>query len=178
MSEIKENRLYFVKDEFFDNVQDAFLKMNKEDSSRPHYFPFIDNKTGLYWLIPCSSRIEKYQEIIENKKAKNKPHNHIQIIKVNGREEAFLYQDMFPVLPKYISDPYKNKYGIFEVKNETMIEQINENAVKIIKLLRHGLRFTPTQPNVLRIEKLMLEEQKSDEGTVGEMNDKIADNNQ
>ena len=158
MSEIKENRLYFVKDEFFDRVQDAFLKMNKEDSARPHYFPFIDNKTGLYWLIPCSSRIDKYKNIIESKKAKGKPHNHIQIIKVNGREEAFLYQDMFPVLPKYIADPYSNKYGIFEVKSESMIEQINGNAVKIIKLLRHGLKFTPTQPDILRIEKLMLEE--------------------
>lgn len=30
MSEIKENRLYFVKDEFFDRVQDAFLKMNNK----------------------------------------------------------------------------------------------------------------------------------------------------
>ncbi len=158
MNEIKENRLYFVKDEFFDKVQDANLKMNKEETARPHYFPFVDSKTGLYWLIPCSSRIEKYKDIIEKKKEKNKPHNHIQIIKVNGKEEAFLYQDMFPILPKYIADPYKNKYGIFEIKNETVIKQINENSVKIIKLLRHGLKFTPTQPDILRIEKIMLDE--------------------
>lgn len=158
MNDIKENRLYFVKDEFFEKVQDINLKMNKEDTARPHYFLFADSKTGLYWLIPCSSRINKYKDIIEKKKAKNKPHNHIQIIKVNGREEVFLYQDMFPILPKYISAPYQNKYGIFEVKNSAVIEQINKNAIKIIKLLRHGLKFTPTQPDILKIEEIMLDE--------------------
>lgn len=32
MSEIKENCSYFVKDKFFDNVQDAFLKMNNKNN--------------------------------------------------------------------------------------------------------------------------------------------------
>lgn len=156
--EIKENCLYFVKDEFFDIVRDPFLKQNKENTLRPHYFPFVDEKTGLYWLIPCSSRIEKYKNIIETKKSQNKPHNHIQIIKVSGKEEVFLFQDMFPILPQYIDKPYQNKYGIFEIKDKKLIENINENAHKIINLLERKVKFTSTQADINRIKEIMLSE--------------------
>ena len=160
MQRIKENCLYFIKDEFFEIVNDAFLKTNKETTMRPHYFPFIDKRTGLYWLIPCSSQIEKYERIIEDKIAKHKPHNHIQIIKISGKKQAFLYQDMFPIAPQYIDKPYANKYGVFELKDKNQIEQVKNNAIKIIKLLRHNIKFTPTQPDINRIEAIMLGIQK------------------
>lgn len=134
------------------------MKQNKDDTSRPHYFAFIDRETQLYWLIPCSSRIEKFERIIENKIERGRPHNHIQIISVSGKKQAFLFQDMFPVTPRYIDKPYENRYGIFEIRDPKMIEQINRNAEKIINLLRRGIKFTPTQPDVNKIEKLMLAE--------------------
>jgi hypothetical protein len=158
MCDLKENCLYFVRDEFFDLVQDAFLKKNKETTARPHYFPYLDEHTGLCWLIPCSSQIDKYRDIIQKKQEKHKPHNHIQIVKVMGKEQAFLYQDMFPILPKYIDRPYQNKYGVFEIKDKNLAKQIKDNSQKIIKLIRHGIKFTPTQPDALRIEQIMLDE--------------------
>ncbi len=153
---IQENCLYFVKDDFFALVGDKYLKTNKETTARPHYFPFVDKNTGLFWLIPCSTQIEKYEKIIEDKKRKNKPHNHIQIITVSGKKQAFLYQDMFPILPEYIDKPYVSKNGVYEIKNVKSIEEINKNAAKIIKLLRHGIRFTSTQPDIMKIEQIML----------------------
>lgn len=158
---VRENCLYFVSNDFFDLVDDEYLKRNKETTSRPHYFPFIDKKTGLLWLIPCSTKIEKYEKIIENKKRKNKPHNHIQIITVSGKKQVFLYQDMFPILPQYIDKPYVSKSGPYELKDVHKIEEINNNADKIIRLLRHGIRFTDTQPNVIKIEQIMLKEMKN-----------------
>ena len=97
-------RLYFIKDEFFDTVGEEYLKMNKEDTQRPHYYAFKDSSTGLLWVIPCSRQVVKYKAIIEKKKKYGKKHNHIQIIKVNGIEQAFLFQDMFPITEKYIKN--------------------------------------------------------------------------
>ena len=70
-------RLYFIKDEFFENVGEEYLKMNKDDTQRPHYYAFKDSSTGLLWVIPCSRQINKYKTIIENKKKAGKKHNHI-----------------------------------------------------------------------------------------------------
>lgn len=159
---VRENCLYFVSNNFFDLVDDDYLKRNKDTTSRPHYFPFEDTKTGLLWLIPCSSRIEKYEKIIEDRKSKNKPHNHIQIITVSGKKQAFLFQDMFPVLPEYIDKPYISKTGPYELKDVKKIAEINKNATKIIKLLRLGIRFTATQPDIIKIEQIMLEKMKDE----------------
>ena len=77
-------RLYFIKDEFFEIVGEEYLKMNKDDTQRPHYYTFKDESTNLLWVIPCSKQVDKYKQIIQNKINKGKRHNHIQIIKVNG----------------------------------------------------------------------------------------------
>jgi len=54
--EIKTGYLYFVDDAFFEKVNDPYLKINYEKTSRPHYVAIFDVKTSLYWLVPCSSR--------------------------------------------------------------------------------------------------------------------------
>ena len=151
-------RLYFIKDEFFDIVGDKYLKMNKEDTQRPHYYAFKDSSTNLLWVIPCSRQVDKYKKIIENKEKSGKKHNHIQIIKVNGIEQAFLYQDMFPIIEKYIKNPYIKQKAFMEIKDPKKLSAIEDNAKDIIKLMRHGIKFTPTQPDIIKIESLMLKE--------------------
>lgn len=153
-------RLYFIKDEFFDNVGEEFLKMNKEDTQRPHYYAFKDESTGLLWVIPCSRQVGKYKQIIEKKKQAKKKHNHIQIIKVNGIEQAFLFQDMFPIIEKYIKNPYIKQKTFMEIKDPKKLSAIEDNAKDIIKLMRHGVKFTPTQPDSVRIESMMIKELK------------------
>ena len=55
---------YIIKDNFFDIVNDPFLKGNKQ-GNRPHYYCFEDLKTGIYWIIPMSSKLEKYKKIMK-----------------------------------------------------------------------------------------------------------------
>ena len=57
--ELLKGNLYFITDEFFERVGDPYLKINYETSMRPHYFAVRDKKTALYWMVPCSTRIEK-----------------------------------------------------------------------------------------------------------------------
>ena len=42
--------VYFVKDEFFDLVQDPYLMKNYPETKRPHYYAIQDRKTGLFWV--------------------------------------------------------------------------------------------------------------------------------
>ena len=156
-------RLYFIKDEFFETVGEEYLKMNKDDTQRPHYYAFKDYSTDLLWVIPCSRQVNKYKAIIEKKKKNGKKHNHIQIIKVNGIEQAFLFQDMFPIIEKYIKNPYIKQNVFMEIKDPKKLSAIEDNAKDIIKLMRHGVKFTPTQPDSIRIEALMIEELNKDQ---------------
>ena len=156
--EFVSGRLYFIKDEFFETVGEEYLKMNKDDTQRPHYYAFKDSSTNLLWVIPCSRQVDKYKAIIEKKKKNGKKHNHIQIIKVNGIEQAFLFQDMFPIIEKYIKNPYIKRKVFMEIKDPKKLSAIEDNAKDIIKLMRHGVKFTPTQPDSIRIETLMIEE--------------------
>ena len=151
-------RLYFIKDEFFDYIGEAYLKTNKEATQRPHYYAFKDNSTGLLWVIPCSTQIDKYKNIIKKKIENNKKHDHIKIIKVNGIEQAFLFQDMFPITEEYILNPYIKQDVFMEIKDLKKLAAIEKNANKIINLIRRGVKFTPTQPNIMRIEKILTEE--------------------
>ena len=50
-----------------------------------------------------------------------------------------------------------------EIKDPKKLSAIEDNAKDIIKLMRHGVKFTPTQPDSIRIEALMIEELNKDQ---------------
>lgn len=156
--EILAGSLYFVSDDFFAKIQDPYLKINYEDTKRPHYFALKDSKTELYWLIPCSSKTEKFERLIMKKQEQNKPTDTIQIVKIFGCKTVLLFQDMFPVTAKYIDGQYIKGGQPVRIADPKLIQALEKNAKKIINLLHRGVRFTPTQPDVIRIEKIMLEE--------------------
>lgn len=156
--EILTGNLYFVSDDFFEKIQDPHLKINYEDTKRPHYFVFEDNETGLYWLVPCSSKIEKFERLIQKKQEQHKPTDTIKIVKVFDRRAVLLFQDMFPVIAAYIDGQYIKGGQPVRIADPKTIREMEKNAKKIINLLHRGVRFTPTQPDVMRIEKIMSEE--------------------
>lgn len=156
--EILAGNLYFVSDDFFTKIQDPYLKINYENTKRPHYFAFRDSKTGLYWLVPCSSKIEKFERLILKKQEQHKPTDTIKIVKVFGNKTVLLFQDMFPVIAKYIEGSYIKGGQPVRIADPKLIRELEKNAKKIINLLHRGVRFTPTQPDIIKIEKIMLEE--------------------
>ncbi len=62
---MKKTGFYIIRDKFFEDMPDPYLKGNKA-GNRPHYYCFEDTNTGIYWMIPLSSRIDKYKRIIKN----------------------------------------------------------------------------------------------------------------
>ena len=86
---MKKTGFYIIKDKFFEDMSDPYFKGNKTER-RPHYYCFEDINTGIYWMIPLSSRIEKYREIIEKKEKAKKPCDILHIVKLdNNRESVF-----------------------------------------------------------------------------------------
>lgn len=53
--------VYIIKDRFFEDMPDPYLKGNKA-GNRPHYYCIEDTIRGIYWMIPLSSRIDKYRK--------------------------------------------------------------------------------------------------------------------
>ena len=104
MLEVKAGCLYFVDDAFFEKVNDPYLKINYDNTSRPHYMAFFDTTTSLYWLVPCSSKVEKYENIIEQKQANRKPTDSIKVVKIQDRKSVLLFQDMFPTSEKLMKE--------------------------------------------------------------------------
>ena len=85
-------------------------------------------------MIPLSSRIDKYKRIMENKEKSGKPCDILHIVKLDdSRESAFLIQDMFPITKEYI----EREYTIA--------------GKKVMGMLKRGIKFTPTQPDVRAI---------------------------
>jgi hypothetical protein len=158
MMKVNTGCLYFVDDSFFAKVNDPYLKINYDNTSRPHYMAFFDTKTSLYWLVPCSSKIDKYEKIIERKKKNRKPTDTIKIVKIQDKKTVLLFQDMFPTYAKYIKEQYVRGGQAVYIADTKMVSELEKTAKKIINLLKRGVRFTPTQPNIQAIEKIMQQE--------------------
>ena len=148
---MKKTGFYIIKDSFFDDMADPYLKGNKE-GNRPHYYCYEDFVTGLYWMIPLSSRIDKYKKIVENKKRAGKPCDIIHIVKLDDdRESAFLIQDMFPITEKYVEREYTIAGNHLMLTSEHTVKDVEQKARKVVAMLKRGVKFTPTQPDVISI---------------------------
>ena len=63
---VQTGYLYHIKDDFFNKVNDENLMSNHElGRKRPSYFVIKDKE--ILWFIPLSSKVEKYQRIIDKK---------------------------------------------------------------------------------------------------------------
>lgn len=119
----------------------------------------------MYWLVPCSSKVEKFECLVQKKQEQHKPTDTIKIVKIFDRKSVLLFQDMFPVIKRYIDGQYIKGGQPVRIADPKLIQELEKNAKKIINLLHRGVRFTPTQPDIIKIEKVMLEELQDTEET-------------
>jgi hypothetical protein len=109
----------FIKDEFYEKYDptDCLMKNKEGGNNRPCFYSFADDKNqDILWCVPISSKIEKYEKIIQHKAAKQiekgrKPPKFktIHIGEVLGQKSAFLIQNMFPVTESYVLATYIDK---------------------------------------------------------------------
>ena len=154
---MKKTGFYIIKDSFFEKMNDPYLKGNKE-GNRPHYY-CLEDKDGLYWMIPLPSRIDKYEKLIDKKEKAGKPCDIVHIVKLDDdRKSAFLIQDMIPVTEEYIEREYTIAGNHMMLTSEHSVKEIERKAKKIMALIKRGVKFMPTQPDINAIIKILKEE--------------------
>ena len=153
---IETGYLYHIKDEFFDIVNDDNLMTNHErGKKRPTYFTIRDK--DILWFIPLSSKVEKYQKIINKKIEKYGFCNTIFIRKILDRDAAILFQNAFPTLEKYIDHVHTLNGAPAKVSSLLKNELLN-NFNDLLKLKNRGYNFFLT--DIDKIKKQMLDELK------------------
>lgn len=155
----QDGYVYHIKDEFFAKVQDDKLMQNKEGGNfRPTYFCLRDLKTSLLWMIPMSSRVDKYQALYEKQKRKYGKCITIVLGQFDDRPAAFLLQNMFPTTEKYLDHIHTKNDNPVPVN--TVIQQvIRSDFQQIRQLLRRNVKIV--FPDVQKIENIMLSERSA-----------------
>ena len=73
----------------------------------------------------------------------------------DSRQSVFLIQDMFPITDEYIEREYTIAGNHLMLTSEHTAKEIEQKAKKVMGMLKRGVKFMPTQPNVIAIlEKL------------------------
>ena len=152
--------VYYIKDEFFELVDDDKLMKNKEDGKkRPTYYAAIDSKTGLIWVVPMSTKFEKYEQLYNKKVERYGECDTIVLGRYCDKDTAFLIQNIFPITHKYIHHIH-TKNGNPVPVNSKIQQILNSKIEKVFVMRDKGINHM--FPNVEKIEEIMLEEKKKD----------------
>lgn len=159
-------KLYFVKDEFYEKFKGCGLLENKElINGKPHgrpccyLFKFDNSNDKIYWMIPISSKIEKYKAEYNKSIKKYSICDNISFGYVLGEERAFLPQNLFPITDKYIGNVYvdRNTGCSISIPKDLMSE-LNKKARKKIRYNQQGKSFGMS--NVMKIWNELSKEQE------------------
>ncbi len=151
---IQTGYLYHIKDEYFDVVNDDNLMTNHErGKKRPTYFTIKDKE--ILWFIPLSSKVEKYQKIIDKKINKYGRCNTILIREILGKDSVILLQNAFPTLEKYIDHVHLLDNGEPAKVIKSLKDEILQNFKYLLKLKSRGINLFFTDIDSI---KEMLEE--------------------
>lgn len=151
---VKTGYIYHIKDEFFDKINDEGLMINHENGrARPTYFTIKDK--DILWFIPLSSKISKYQPIIDKKIRKYGNCKSIMIREIANRKSVILLQNAFPTLEKYIAHPHTINGAPLRVA-DNLKNEILENFNSLLALKKQGINLFFT--DIDKIKEKMLEE--------------------
>lgn len=154
MTDIEVSGLYIIKDEYFSDFPNEKYMQNKGEN-RPHYYA-IKDKDGLYWMIPISSKVEKFQAKIAEIEARSGSGSCFlfAIAQVAGKDRAFIISEMFPVTEDYILRPYTIRGTPLVIQNSGIKKNIQAKALRFLKMVNRGIVKSPLNIMETRV-KLM-----------------------
>lgn len=147
-------QLYFLSDQYYIDFPDDKLMQNKDvingvPHSRPCFFAFPDGKIPeIYWIVPISSKCEKFKAIEVKKIEKYGKCNTIRFGTVLGRQAAFLIQNMCPATERYLT-PYIDKNNQPIRIDGRVAADVVQNAREVLGMAKRGARVI--FPDVLKI---------------------------
>ncbi|MCL1882585.1 MAG: hypothetical protein FWF81_02375 [Defluviitaleaceae bacterium] len=148
--------VYHIKDEYFAKAQDDMLMQNKEGGNyRPTYYAINDISTGLLWMIPMSTKFDKYKAIHDKQIQKYGRCLTIVLGEFADKQAAFLLQNMFPITCYYLDHIHTKSGNPMPVKHS--IQQVIKTKMKqIFQINTRGKKIVFT--DIDRLQNLMLAE--------------------
>ncbi|THF82663.1 type III toxin-antitoxin system CptIN family toxin [Cohnella fermenti] len=125
---IVSGNFYFIEDNYFADFPDPQLMSNKDlagdqERNRPCFYSLKDEATDLYWMIPISSQIDKFQRHYDKKLKKYGDVDTLVFGFVLGKKKAFLIQNMFPVTRDYIKNEYIDRATAQPVRIKASLQE-------------------------------------------------------
>lgn len=154
MEKIEISGLYIISDQYFTDFPNDRYMQNKGEA-RPHYYA-IQDSDGVYWMIPLSTRVEKYSKKIEDTERTHGKGSCFMycIAPIHGQDRAILICDMFPVSEKYILRPYTISGQAYIIRNESIRKAISTKAKRYLSMVKRGILKSPL--NILETKSKIL----------------------
>ena len=142
---------YFLTDEYCEKYKRYGIMFNKvtEDDmthNRPCFYAIPDEDSeNIFWMIPISSEVVKYRDLLSEKLKKYKEYDGLEFGYVMGREAAFLLQNICPVTLGYVVEEYIdcNSGNPVSIPND-LKRELNRKARKIVRLAKKGIKISLT----------------------------------
>ncbi len=103
------DNFYLIKDEYYKRFPKCGLMGNKdsdEEGVHGRLCFYCFEMDGYFWMVPISSKTEKYKALYDEKKKRYKEYDGLRFGYVNGKYRAFLIQNVCPVSEEYIDCQY------------------------------------------------------------------------
>lgn len=146
-----KGEFYFLSDEYCSKFSKYGVMDNKETTSdgshrRPCFYAIKDIKNvDVYWMIPVSSQIDKYKNILKKKLKRYKVYDGLEFGYVQGRQAAFLLQNICPVTEKYIVEKYIDEKTGREVSIPNDLKRkLDAKSKKIMNKYYQGTKIVIT----------------------------------
>ena len=128
---------YFLKPEYSQQFANPKF-MNNNEHNRPYFCAFTDGN-DIYWVIPISSKVEKFERIYNDKVKRYSKCDTIDFCHVLGRKKAVLIQNMCPVTKEYILNEYLDPHNVPVRLCDKVRKRIIHKAKKVLSLQRQGI---------------------------------------
>ena len=157
-------QLYFLSDQYYLDFPDDKLMKNKDmingvPHNRPCFFAFPDFKVPkIYWIVPISSKYDKFKQIEEKKIQKYGKCNTIRFGTVLGRNTAFLIQNMCPATEEYLT-AYIDKNDQPIRIDARIAADVVKNAREVLSIAKRGAKVI--FPDVFKIYRVLEQKEKN-----------------
>ena len=162
---------YHISDDYFTWLRDngidttKFMSNRKNGNYRPTFLCLKDTQNpDILWMVPLSTQYEKYQDKkleIENKR--HKEYIGIVLGQYNGRGNAFLVQNAFPILEKHIDHVHTRNGNPIPV-SQPIADEVKNKLHQLRQIRRAGntkLGFI----DIEKIEQLLMRELAASKNT-------------
>lgn len=140
-------QLYFLSDQYYIDFPDDKLMANKDMAAdgtfhnRPCFFAFPDSRnSNIYWIVPLSSKYEKYKRIQQAKIQKYGHCNTIRFGTVLGKNAVFLIQNMCPATTDYLTAYIDKNNCPIRIDNRIAAD-VTKHARPVLAMARRGSKI-------------------------------------